>query len=416
MAVAGAVLALWVLAASAQASGGIDVLEDSREARFPDGFRFSLTAQGDADIVEVQLLYRTVNSDVWSYTYADFSPGSPVAVNLDLSIGGSSYLPPGVQVEYYYVIRDAQGNVHQTDAKLIEYADDRFQWESVQIGPLQLLYHGLSKSRIDSVSQAVEGGLSHVVDLLELETVRPIKGVIYNSDGEARPAFPYQSETITEARVFGGFAFPSNRVFVGIGFRPGIIIHEAAHLLVVQALGPNALPLPAWLDEGIASYVEPGSTPYSGTSLSADSLPLRAMNRLSGTPQGIFAFYRKAESVVTFLIDGFGVGRFQRLLRDLSQGRTVEEALLDTYGFGISELDSRWASDAKGPTAHAPGSRSADLPWINFSGLVLAGLVIFVSAAVVFRYAVRRLRPVDSPEDRLQPWEDPDLLDDYDQR
>lgn len=413
----GAVLALWFLTtAPAQASGGIEVLEDSRKVDFPDGLSFSLTAQGDADIVEVQLLYRTVGSDVWFYTYAHFSPGTQVAVNLDLSFGGSAYLPPGTELEYYYVIHDAQGNVHQTDSQLIEYSDNRFQWERVQIGPLELLYHGLSQSRVDSVSQAVEGGLARVLDLLELDTVRPIKGVIYNSDSEARPAFPRQSETITEAQVFGGFAFPSNGVFVGIGFRPRIIVHEAAHLLLEQAVGRDALPLPAWLNEGFASYVEPGSTPYSGKSLSSRSLSLRAMTRISGTLDGISVFYSKAESVVAFLIDGFGVGPFQQLLRELAQGRTAEEALFQTYGFGISELDSRWASHTQGPSAPAPGSQTTGSPWVNFSSLVLAGLAVTVSIAVVLRYVLRRLRPAHSPADRLQPWEDPDLLDDYDDR
>ena len=412
-----AVLALWLLAVPAQAfGGGIEVLEDSREVDFPGGLSFTLTAQGDADIVEVQLLYRTVGSDVWSYAYADFSPGERVDTSLDLSIGGSAYLPPGTELEYYYVIRDAQGNVHQTDSKFIEYSDNRFQWERAQIGHLVLLHHGLSQSRVDSVSREVEAALNDLLRLLKLDTVRSIKGVIYNSDAEARPAFPRQSQTITEAHVFGGFAFPSSGIFVGVGFTPRIIVHEAVHLLLVQALGPNALPTPAWLDEGFASYAEPNSTHYSGSSLSSRSLPLQSMTRISGTPRSITTFYRKAESVVAYLIGDYGVQSFQQFLGELSQGRTAEEGLMRTYGFGISELDALWASDAKGPPAPAPGSPAGGSPWVNFSGLVLGALAVTVSIAMVFRYAVGRLRPAKNPEEGLQPWEDPDLLDDFDER
>lgn len=417
LAVVGGVLAFWFLAGPAQAfGGGIEVLEESREVDFPSGLSFTLAARGDADIVEVQLLYRIVGSDVWSYAYPNFSPGARVATNLNLRTGGSVYLPPGTELEYYYIIRDDQGNVHQTVPKLIEYSDNRFQWERAQIGQLALLHHGLSQSRVDSVSREVEEAIDHLISLLKLDAVRPIKGVIYNSDAEARLAFPSQSETITEAQVFGGFAFPSSGVFVGVGFRPRIIVHETAHLLLEQALGPNALPTPAWLDEGFASYVEPDSTPYSGRSLSSRSLPLPSMRSVSGTPRTIATFYRKAESVVAYLMRDYGVEPFQQLLGELAQGRTTEEALLQIYGFGVSELDARWASDAQGPPAPAPGFPKKAYPWVNFSGLLMGVLAVTVSIAVVFRFAARRLRPVDNPEDRLQPWEDPDLLDHYDDR
>ena len=411
------ILAVGTPAVPAQAfGGGIEVIEDSREVDFPGGLTFTLAARGDEDIVEVQLLYRIAGSDVWSYAYPRFSPGASVSTNIDLRIGGSVYLPPGTELEYYYIIRDAQGSVHQTDAKLIEYSDNRFQWESAQVGQLTLLHHGLSQSKVDSVSREVEQALEHLSSLLKLDPVRPIKGLIYNNDAEARPAFPIQSQTITDAQVFGGFAFPSSNVFVGIGFRPRIIVHEAAHLLLEQALGPEALPVPAWLDEGFASYVEPGSIRYSGRSLSSQALPLPSMTRISGTPRSIATFYRKAESVVAFLIDQYGVETFQLFLAELGQGRTAEWALLQTYRFGVSELDARWASDAQGPPAPAPGSFTRGYPWVNFSGLVLGGLAFAVSIAVVFRFTVRKLRTVEDPEDRLQPWEDPDLLDDYDER
>ena len=77
----------------------------------------------------MQLLYRTVGSDAWSYAYADFIPGPRVATNLDLRIGGSAYLPPGTELEYYYVIRDAQGNAHQTRPQI-----DRVLRQPVPVG------------------------------------------------------------------------------------------------------------------------------------------------------------------------------------------------------------------------------------------------------------------------------------------
>ncbi len=407
---------LWVIAAPAQAAdGGIEVLSESRSVEFPNGLSFSLTAKGGSDIVEVRFLHRLLGSNVWSYAYPDFSPGRRVHASLNISVVGPDYLPPGSELEYYYVLRDAQGNAHQTDPNVVEYADDRFHWERAQIGGLQLLYHQLPQSQVDAVTQTVEDQLAYVLELLDVDSFVPVKGVVYNNHAEARQAFPHISKTIAEARVFGGYAFPSSGVFVAIGFRPGIIVHEAAHLLLDQALGRYALPLPAWLNEGFASYVEPGSRPGSGTRLSPGSLPLSSMNSVSGTPDEIPAFYRKAESVVSFMINAFGVERFQHLLHELSQGWPVEDAMMQAYGFGVSGLDSRWTADDQGSAGPGPERRGAGFPWVNFSSLALGALAIVVLTAVAARYVVRRMRSTENPEDRLQPWEDPDLVDDYDE-
>ena len=405
-------LSLWLLVSPVQAfDGGIRVLQEHREVEFPDDLSFTMTVEADQEIVEVQLLFRTVGSDVWSYAYAIFNPGRRVTSRVDLSVGGLVYLPPSIELEYYYVIHDAQGNAHRTPAQVVEYADDRFQWESVQVGPLELLYHDLSRSRVEAVGQEVEQALDRMSDLLRIEAASPIKGVIYNSNAEAQPAFPLQSETITEAQVFGGFAFPENRIFVGVGFRPRIIVHEAAHLLLHQTLGPKAFPVPAWLDEGFASYMEPGSVSYSGRSLSSRGLGLRAMERISGTPQSIATFYQKSESVVAYLIEEFGVEAFQQFLGKLDERIVTDDAMLQTYGFDIAGLEARWSSDAQRPPAPAPGSSSPGSPWMNFSGLVIGALALVVFVSMTLRYAIRRLHPSHRPEDRLQPWEDPDLMD-----
>ena len=412
----GVILALFLLATPVQASGGGIEVHDSRaEAEFPGGITFTLTAEGEAEIVEVRLFYRTLDEGVWSYAYSGFSAGSHVTASFRLSIGGSNYLPPGAELEYYYVIRDSQGNVHKTSPTVIEYTDDRFRWERTQVGPLLLLYHDLRRSRVEGVALEVEDRLDHILSLLQIETSQPIKGVIYNRRAEAEDAFPRQSRTTDELHVFGGFAFTSTGGFIGIGFQTGIIVHEAAHLLLDQALGPNALPMPAWLNEGFASYMEPGATPYSGKSLSSRGLPMRAMTRVSGTPQAITTFYQKAESVVAYLIEEYGVEAFQQFVGELGRGGTTEQALLTSYGFGTNDLEDLWATDAKRPPAPAPGSPARGSPWVNFSSLVIGGLAVTVALVAGMRLAIRMLRPRLDTGEGLQPWEDPDLWDPNDE-
>ena len=96
------------------AGGDIEVVETSEEVDFPGNVDLSVTAQGDADIVEVRLFYRTVGSRIWAYAYPDFVPSKRITASLNLTGEVSTYLPPGTEVEYYYEITDSEGNVGST--------------------------------------------------------------------------------------------------------------------------------------------------------------------------------------------------------------------------------------------------------------------------------------------------------------
>ena len=395
----------------ARATGGdIQVISDDREVKFPGGLAFNLTVEADAEIVEVRLLFRTLDNGIWSYAYPTFQRGSRITASIDLNSTGNIYLPPGTRLEYYYVIRDSLGNEHKTSPTVFEYTDTRFRWEQTQIGPLVLSHYDLNESRVSSVAQQVEPELERIAGLLPVYAGGSMKGVVYNRRADAEEAFPFQSQTISEQHVFQGFAFPNSGVFVALGLQTRVIVHETAHLMLEQALGSRALPIPAWLNEGFASYVEPGSSAYSGRSLSSRGLPLRAMSTQPGRPRDIATFYRKAESVVTYLIDAHGAESFRSFLGELRQGYTVGEALMNTYGFDVQGLEARWAGGAAGPSAPAPMSRETPSPFLYFDAWVLGGLAMLVLVLVVGRYLRTKLRPADPAEDRLQPWEYRDTL------
>ena len=148
-------------------------------------------------------------------------------------------------------------------------------------------------------------------------------------------------------------------MFVGVGLEPRLIVHESAHLLLHQALGSGARLVPSWLDEGFASYVEPGSAPYSGRSLSSLGLPLRTMTRVPGSVPAIRTFYQKSESVVAYLIEEYGADSFRQFLAEVRQRRTTDDALVRAYGFDVDGLERRWATNSAG--ASAPGSPASTL-------------------------------------------------------
>ena len=398
------------------AGGEIIVVTTESEVEFPGNIDLSVTAEADADIVEVRLFYRTVGSSIWAYAYPEFAPSDRVTARVNLTGDTSGYIPPGTEIEYYYEIRDSEGNLLRTDLAVLEYSDTRFDWEETTIGPLTLLYYDQSNTRVRGVARLLESDLERMQELLQIEEVDEIKGVIYARRSDAQAAFPQQSRTTTEQQIFQGFAFSERGIFLGLGMDRGLIVHESAHLLFGQALGDQARPTPSWLDEGFASYMDPSSRVFSGESLSPRTNPLRAMNTVTGTPHAIGAFYQKSLSVVAFMIDEFGEANFQEFIGQLRQGKTVDTSLLNVYGFDIDELDARWAGEAPGATApapSAPGSRSPS-PILFFNSWLLGGLVLVVFAAVFIQFVVSKFRPAYDSEEGLQPWEDPDLWDDDD--
>ena len=391
--------------------GDFFVISDRWEVQFPGSVIFDLTARSDRQLVDVELRYRKLGSRVWAYGYPDFEPGHRITAGFQLSVTGAGYIAPGTKVEYHYVILDSEGTVHRTAPAVLEYTDTRYQWEQTRIGYLVLLHHDIPQSMVTRATRGLDTHLGSIATLLRADTTKPIKGIIYNDRSSAVAAFPHQSRTITDRHVFEGFAFPEFDLFMGIGLSPRLIVHESVHVLLHRALGPSASRTPGWLDEGIASYLEPNAAPYSGESLADFPMPLESMTRPRGTPEDIHYFYAKSESVVAYLVQEYGVERFQGFLERFRQTGNVDAALVSTYGFDTAGLETRWAVDTRGRPASSPRSPQRPSPFIYLDVWVLGGLVVVVMAVLAVRYIINRLRPKGDPEEGLQPWEDPNLLE-----
>ncbi|MCH7714322.1 MAG: hypothetical protein IIC99_11940 [Chloroflexi bacterium] len=413
----------FVYAASHAAGEDIRIVSESQEINFPSNVDFEITVESTTEITEIRLLFRSMGSRVWAYAYPSFEPGKRVTANHQLATTGNSYVPPGAELEYHYVIRDAAGNTLETEPATFEYTDTRFQWDRTQIGPLTLVHHDIRQSSVDKIADRITPDMQRLSDLLEIQDGKKIKGIIYNRRWETEDAFPFQSQTLSDAGVFQGFAFSNHRIFIGVGLDPRLIVHETAHLLLDQSLGARALAPPAWLNEGFASYMEPNSYQHAASRIRDQGLPLRSMTRVSGTPSHIGAFYQKSSSVVAFLVQYRGEAAFQKFLAQLRQAKTVDQALMAVYGFDIDGLESRWAGDIGGSPeagsstqqrqgiidgiqndrsgANAPTRPS---PFLYFDAWVFGGLGLLVLAMAAARLVMGTFRPKTASDDESEDW------------
>lgn len=349
------------------AGGSINVVRTSRDVNYPSGVGLSITVESEQEIDEIRVYYRAAGSRQWGYAYASFEPGTTVVATQSVPVSEATYIAPGADVEYYFEIRDVAGNTVKTAPAKVEYLDKRFDWKRVSIGPLELIYHDIDGSRVEDAARQLREDLRRVEDLLQLQQVRPFKGLIYNSYDDANAAFPVTSQTTTDHGTFAGYAFPEQRVFIGQGLDRRIIVHESTHLMFRDAIRSRSVDIPAWLNEGFATYMEPNVRVRSARNLYRRTPHLKAMGGLSGTPETIPLFYQKSVSVVAHLIETYGEDRFRAFLGEVSSGRAVEQALVSVYGFDDHGLDASWAGLAipdplPQNTAPQPSAGEATVP------------------------------------------------------
>ena len=336
----------------------IRVLAAGHTIDYPDQLVFNLQAEGDATINEVRLFYSVGGRPAQVYGYPDFEPGLRVSTDFSVQTSGSSYIPTGVEIEYYYQITDVNGNTVETTPWSFEYRDPRYRWNSLTIGSLTVLSHDISERRVQQAASDVAARIEEIKPVFGIEDVHTMKAVVVNGSREARRSFPFLSEASKRGHYFAGFAFDEYDLFLMQGLDTDTMIHEATHLLVHQAAPSPLARVPAWLNEGLAMQFEDRSIVRSATIRSAARagrlLSLKGMGSVPGRERDISLFYAQAWSVVDYMVDNYGPERIPALLAELNSGQRIDEALVTVYGLSVEELDEEWRADLLGLTPIAP--------------------------------------------------------------
>ena len=362
---------------------------ENSQVEFDGGVTFQMAAEADIDIVEVKLNYRNANDGPWIYTYLTLEPSTRVEANFTLGTS-MGYIPPGSALEYFYTVRDAHNNTIQSEAQTIIYTDPRFDWQTTIVGALSLMWHDQPLERVEAIGDQLRISIEKVEGLLETRLKAHTRGVIYNTRDEADQAFPSLSATIDDRQIFHGFAFTDWNVFTGVGLNPRLITHEVAHLLLHQTVNSHQSRVPAWIDEGFSSYVEPGGSRVGSTIVAghrSTMMPLRFMGSVPGKPSDVGFFYLKAESVVGYLIETYGDDNFRALLEGLNKGQTVDAALLETYGFDQDGLEQSWVGSFTGQTSGG----NADGSFVNITSIILGGLVLLAVTLTLVKFLLKKL-------------------------
>jgi acyl-CoA-binding protein len=344
----------------------ITVTASNVAVSFPSQAVFTVEAESPINIMDARLYYQVdmMNyAEVVSEGWADFTPASRVEVNWTWNMTNAS-LPPGAEVTYWWVIKDADGNKIETSPKIMHFDDNRYTWQSLnstvpQGGELTLFWYKGGDSFARELMDACQEGLARLTQDIGTYLERPVKIYIYASMSDLQGALIYSPQWT------GGGAFVDFGI-IAVGIAPSqldwgkkTLVHELTHLVVHQATFSPYGQLPIWLDEGLATYNEGELDPDLQSRLEEaisknELISARSLcSPFSAYTDKAALSYAESYNLVEYLLDNYGQDRMLDLLALFKQGSTYDEALTKVYGFDIDGLDARWRATLESHTVIA---------------------------------------------------------------
>ena len=128
-----------------------------------------------------------------------------------------------------------------------------------------------------------------------------------------------------------------------------VLAHEYAHALLTERI---AAALPAWLQEGVAQYCEPGGGVDPGQrALLAQAARSGGLVRLSHMqetfvdspgPETARLLYAESIGFIADLVDTYGEPRLRKLLSGLAAGVEWDKSWRSAYGKPLADLEKEW--------------------------------------------------------------------------
>ena len=175
--------------------------------------------------------------------------------------------------------------LYESEEHSFLYRDPSFNWQEQHEGSLVIQSHDIPVDRVSEVAMKVNNRIDHVRDLIGLKDIPDMKEMILNSRQEANSSFPMASYAARRGHFREGFALVDLDIFVVVGLNVGSRVHEIAHLFLHEAVDFPFARVPAWLNEGLATYFETSAYCREFTVTSAVGrgalTRLRAMNTVA---------------------------------------------------------------------------------------------------------------------------------------
>lgn len=340
-----------LLPTPATAAPPADVTDNEVVFDFPNTATFRARITSDAEIQSVVLEYgneQQTCGEVIAKAFPLFTPGTSVDAEWTWEMRQSGSLPPGANLWWRWRVIDANGSETVSETKTAVWLDDVHDWRTINEGLINFHWYRGDESFARDLLNAAQNGLEFNETESGLVAESPIDIYIYGNTDDLRDAVLY------EPSWTGGQAFPDQDIVIlGISqndmdWGRDSIVHELTHVLVGHLTFTCLGDVPTWLNEGLAVYSEGELDPSSQAQLedaiqNNTLLSVRSLSAgFSEVPDKAYLSYSQSYSIVKFLIGSYGQAKMTALLTSLRDGLTVDEALIQTYGFDVEGLEDEW--------------------------------------------------------------------------
>jgi hypothetical protein len=410
--------------AAPEAIPGFAVAQDDATSKFPDGITFSLNAESDNPIADVELMYRVPGLETYSVELPRFEAG---ATTLDLEQPvdlRSGDLPPGVDVQYHWRVTAENGDVIETPEKTILWKDDRYDWTPLK-GPHVTVYSYDGDAAFEQeILDAAERTITSMTKSYGVEPNQEIRLWSYVTKDDLYGALAPNSEP-----WIAGATYPGLHEIMAI-LPPGdsdevkrVVPHEISHQVLHQATENPFNSPPQWMDEGLAVFnQESGRDRFYAHALQLASQgkvpPLRTLNGdFPYDQEGALDAYSLSLSAVIYILDTYGNEGMSRLIKAFPEGVSFDDAIYKGLGITFDELDKQWRADLIADSNRLLGSGTTRFndsgpgdasPWSSFgqtvalaSGTIVLGLVVLFALIAGLITFVRRGRHASDPDPDL---------------
>jgi hypothetical protein len=399
-------------AASANSAFALTVTEQSFDIDYGKKISISLKVNtGNGSVDTVRALFKPRGgSTIWAYSYPDFEvENSEVSVSFDIPTGPGSYYPPGSDFDIEIEVTDLEGNKSTVRSpESIEYLDPAQDWQRAQGSGYEIVYYGVSTAEVDEMIESIDHRIPTLEATLGVTDAPDFKAVVFPSIQAATPSFPPVSQTATDQFLFAGFAQPQYRLFVQGQMNSTTFTHELAHLYAEEAVASAFVGgLPAWLNEGLARFLESGSSERSNDRLRSSTRPdellsLRNMQTIPGQRSDVFIFYPQAGAFVGYLVEEFGHDTMADFLASINDGKTVLGGFEHVYGKPLYEIENDWRARFDAEPLPVPTSTAEASDLANAATATTVPLIDYRKLAVVGANPPSTSTPSTSTPSKLQ--------------
>jgi hypothetical protein len=340
-----------------RAQSGVELENVGTSYRFGEQITFVATIKSSVTIQSVSII---ISDELQGITHTEplkLPSDGRTEFRFDTQ---QNILRPFTNLKWNYQFTLLDGSIVQSQAFFVRYADNRFNWQTLESGTLRVnWYHG-DASFGQAALDAAQSGLGSISQLMTLDLARPVEIFIYANTNDLRGTLVLGGEDWV-----AGHADPALGVVMVViepGAEQGIrmeqrIPHELMHVILYRSVGRGYQNIPAWLREGVATLAEiyPNADydrVLATASASNALIPLKDLCVSFPSDVGqAFLAYAEARSFTSYVHSTYGSAGLLSLVSSYADGVDCENGTERAFGLSLSALELNWRSSVLGQNA-----------------------------------------------------------------